>query len=222
MVALWHVFCYNVYQNGGGCYMADNNSKRVTVPIGERHAQAIAQALEKQSLPNYTKNKVSQYLSEPNVKTFNKILLDKAFSKHIPISDSEELTKELSDYFSSCYSFEIVPTMSSLAVWLGVNIDTIYANMQNGCKNSEILKQAVNFCHSINENGAISGSINSVLYMFLSKNYYGMHDNSTINLTTGLNEPTINNANTMKVIQEQLALENNAKTNSNMSNSDET
>lgn len=198
--------------------MADNNSKRVTIPMGERHIQAITKALQTQNKPQFSKNKASQYLSEPNVKAFNKILLDKTFSKHIPISDSEELKQELSDYFNSCYQFEIVPTMSSLASWLGVNMDTIYANMQNGSKNSEILKQAVNFCHSLNENGAIAGAINSVLYMFLSKNYYGMQDNSTLNLTTGLQDNTINNSNTMKVIQEQIALEHTSQTQINPPN----
>lgn len=202
--------------------MADNNSKRVVIPMGERHAQTVLQTLQTQNKPQFSKNKASQYLSEPNVKAFNKILLDKTFSKHIPISDSEELKQELHDYFSSCYQFEIVPTMSSLASWLGVNMDTIYANMQNGSKNSEILKQAVNFCHSLNENGAIAGAINSVLYMFLSKNYYGMQDNSTLNLTTGLQDATVNNTNTMKVIQEQLALEHTAKTNLNTPTIDET
>ena len=44
--------------------------------------------------------------------------------------------------------------------------------------------------------------------MFLSKNYYGLQDTNTLNLTSQLTDNTINNQNTMKVIQEQLLLEN--------------
>ena len=107
-------------------------------------------------------------------------------------------------------------------VWLGVNKDTIYSNIANKSNVADVLSQAVDFCHSINENGAISGSINSVLYMFLSKNYYGMQDNSTLNLTTGLQDATVNNTNTMKVIQEQLALEHTTKNDLNTPTIDET
>lgn len=201
--------------------MPYDNSKRVIVPIGEREKQAIKEAEKHMSLPNYTKNKASQYLSEPNVKTFNKILLEKAFSKHIPFTSEEDMKNELFKYFDTCYKQDIVPTISSLCVWLGVHKDTIYSTIANKGRNSDLLTQAVQICHMQNENGAIAGSINSVLYMFLSKNYYGMHDNSTINLTTGLQEPTINNTDTMKVIQEQLALEHTSKTDLNIATSDE-
>ena len=199
----------------------NKDSKRLITPVSVREKEMVKQALAFQNIPNFPKNKVSQWLSEPNVKTFNKILLEKAFMKHIAFTEPIALQQELQGYFECCYTNEIVPTISSMSVWLGVNKDTIYSNIQNKNQCSDILQQAVDFCHSINENGAISGSINSVLYMFLSKNYYGMHDNSTINLTTGLQEPTINNTDTMKVIQEQLALEHTSKTDLNIATSDE-
>ena len=47
--------------------------------------------------------------------------------------------------------------------------------------------------------------------MFLAKNYYGLNDNSTINLTSTLQDNTINNSNTMKVIQEQILEEEKEK-----------
>lgn len=199
----------------------DTKSKRLVTPISEREKEMVKQATKFQNLPTFPKNKVSQWLSEPNVKTFNKILLEKAFMKHFYLTDVEDIKLELQGYFECCYANDIVPTISSMSVWLGVNKDTIYDNIARKTTVAEVLSQAVDFCHSINENGAISGSINSVLYMFLSKNYYGMHDNSTINLTTGLQEPTINNTDTMKVIQEQLALEHTSKTDLNIATSDE-
>lgn len=200
----------------------DIRSKRLVMPVSEREKEMIKQAKDFQSLPTFPKNKVTQWLEEPNVKAFNKILLEKAFMKHFSLTEPNVLKEELQKYFECCYDNAIVPTISSMSVWLGVNKDTIYSNIANKSNVADVLSQAVNFCHSLNENGAISGSINSVLYMFLSKNYYGMQDNSTLNLTTGLQDTTVNNTNTMKVIQEQLALEHTAKTNLNMSNTNET
>lgn len=200
----------------------DIRSKRLVMPVSEREKEMIKQAKAFQSLPTFPKNKVTQWLEEPNVKTFNKILLEKAFMKHFSLTEPNILREELQQYFECCYDNSIVPTISSMSVWLGVNKDTIYSNIANKSNVADVLSQAVDFCHSINENGAISGSINSVLYMFLSKNYYGMQDNSTLNLTTGLQDATVNNTNTMKVIQEQLALEHTAKNEINMSNVNET
>ena len=193
----------------------NKDSKRLWVPVSEREKEMVKQATKFQNLPTFPKNKVSQWLREDNVKAFNKILLDKAFMKHIPLTEPEVLSIELQKYFECCYSHDIVPTISSMSVWLGVNKDTIYSNIAHKSRCSDVLSQAVNFCHSINENGAISGSINTVLYMFLSKNYYGMKDNTTLNLTTGLQDNTINNINTMKVIQEQIAIEHAENTKKN-------
>lgn len=202
--------------------MADVRSKRLVIPVSEREKEMVKQATKFQNLPTFPKNKVSQWLREDNVKAFNKILLDKAFMKHFSLTEPEVLRRELKGYFECCYSHDIVPTISSMSVWLGVNKDTIYSNIANKTRVADVLSQAVDFCHSVNENGAISGNINTVLYMFLSKNYYGMKDNSTLNLTTGIQDATVNNTNTMKVIQEQIALEHHDKTNLNMSNTNET
>ncbi len=191
--------------------MSYDTSKRVLIPVAERERQALKEA-EQATLKNYGgKNKVAQWLAEPNTKAFNKILLDKAFSNHIPFTSHEDLKNELYKYFNTCYSKDIVPTISTLCTWLGVHRDTIYSTIANKGTNSDVLSQALNICHSIQENGAIAGSINSVLYMFLAKNYYGLNDNSTINLTSTLQDNTINNSNTMKVIQEQILEEEKEK-----------
>ena len=53
--------------------------------------------------------------------------------------------------------------------------------------------------------GALNNNINAVLYMFLSKNYYGLQDTRNVELSTP--QTTTDKANTLKVIQEQIALE---------------
>ena len=73
---------------------------------------------------------------------------------------------------------------------------------------NEPLKNAIKVCHAYQEEATLHGNVNPVLYMFLAKNYYGLQDTNTLNLTSQLTDNTINTNNTMKVIQEQLLLEN--------------
>ena len=92
----------------------------------------------------------------------------------------------------------------------------MYENMANiSSPVNRVLTQALQICHAFQEAGTLHGNINPVLFMYLSKNYYGLKDQSSISLTTTINDKTINNNQTMKVIQEQLALENKDKENSN-------
>jgi hypothetical protein len=62
--------------------------------------------------------------------------------------------------------------------------------------------------HGTLENSSISGAVNPVLYMFLSKNYFGMRDDKNINIAPATNDPTINNQETMSALQKQLEEEN--------------
>lgn len=174
--------------------------------------EATKQLLELK--PNQNQNKLSQFLKQPNVKEFNKVMYSRAFTdmqgyKPFCIESEEVCQKECLEFFTLCYDYDIIPSIASLAVYLRVDKETIYSNMNN--PNSPVancLRNAVNICHSLQEESTLHGNINPVLYMFLSKNYFGMKDTNTLNLTTQLTDTTINNQNTMKIIQEQLLLEN--------------
>ena len=174
--------------------------------------EATKQLLELK--PNNNQNKLSQFLKQENVKAFNRILTNRAFlenqgRKPFAIESEEICKKECMEFFELCYNYDIIPSVASLSVYLRIDVDTIYSNIHNANSPvSECLKNALNICHSIQQDSTIHGNINPVLYMFLSKNYFGMKDTNTLNLTTQLTDNTINNQNTMKVIQEQILLEN--------------
>ena len=79
--------------------------------------------------------------------------------------------------------------------------------MQGTSPFSGVLKNVINICHSYLENGAVDGKVNGVLYMFLSKNYFGLKDDKNITVTPATSEP-VNTPATMDALQQQIAEEN--------------
>ena len=108
---------------------------------------------------------------------------------------------------SLCYETNTVPTITAVALWLGCNRDTIYAHANNSSSPfSDTCKKIINLCHISMENGAVAGKINSVLYMFLSKNYFGLKDDKNITVTPATD--SVNTPATMEALQKQLNEEN--------------
>lgn len=192
-----------------------NNRNKIT------KEEAIQTLLEKK--PARQLNKLCEFLHQDNVKKFNSVLVSRAFKKNVgdsnnffALDNEDECLKECSEFFNLCYEHDIIPNIPSLAVYLRTDVQTIYENMSN--VNSPVklvLTQAINLCHSLQEEGTLHGSINPVLFMYLSRNYYGLKNESSISLTTTINDTTVNNNNTMKIIQEQLSIESKENNNSN-------
>ena len=155
-------------------------------------------------------DKLTNYLSQDNVKAFNMLLVDKslkASNNKQSFKSREECFNEISDYFKLCNDYTMQPTIASMVVYLGINRDTVYSLAKNpNCQYADILQNAINICHSYLENGSLSGSIAPLLAIFYGKNYYGMTDNSSVNLTTSLLDNTTSQS-TMNIVKEQLELE---------------
>lgn len=165
---------------------------------------------------NNNKLKMSEYLSQPNVKAFNSIItgrmLDKLkeniTTKGRPqlFKSREECIDEIGGYFKLCYDYNMIPTVASFCVYLGSNKDTIYDHINNQASNfSDLLKSAVSTILSYQETGVMSNEVPSVPFIFLGKNYHGFTDNQNINISA-TNQPQINNY-SMDAIKEQIAYE---------------
>ena len=183
--------------------------KRLTTTKEERENEVIKKGNPK----NSSITRLSEYLSQDNVKEYNQILIDKSFRnlgntnghyKQI-FKSNDECIEECTGYFKLCDKYNMIPTISSLCLYIGMSRDTIYESINNPNKYSYsfILKNAVDTCHYMNESGAINGNINAVLYMFLSKNYYGLKDTQDISIKANNQDNTIN-TNTMDIIKEQI------------------
>lgn len=171
------------------------------------------------------KSKLSEYMSNPNVKKFNSIITSKSFERlhnsnsngrPCAFSSREECLEEVEDYFKLCYECNVIPTIASLALYLGLNRDTLYnyANNPKIYKFSDVLKNAIDTCQSYQEGAVLDGSIQAVPFIFLSKNYYGLKDTTDISFNNQQNDNTVNSG-TMDAIKEQIALEEEQKLLSN-------
>lgn len=160
-------------------------------------------------------NKLSEYLSQENVKEFNKIMVNKAFEKRVKNSrgmpqcfdNVEELEKELAYYFRCCEEYQIIPTISNMVLFLGIDKETLYASLDSNIyKYSHHLKNAIQICQGFNESAFLSGTIPPLSYIFLSKNYYGMQDNTNVIFNNNINDNTTN-TNQLSILKEQLCLD---------------
>ena len=189
--------------------------------------QDLAEDLEKakrhnavlQQMNNYTppknKSKLQEYLSRPNVKEYNSIIIDKTFNQCGQPKKFQngynECQEEIQDYFQLCMRCECIPSVSALALWLGCSVDTLYTSAKNKqmYEYSDLLQNAIDICKLSNESGAVDGSISPQVFSLLASNYYGLNTSQQVEIKPILQDNQVNNVNTMKVIQEQLQLENN-------------
>lgn len=159
-------------------------------------------------------NKSKEYMANPDVKEFNREIRKKVFNssgvgRPYAFESVEKLEDEITKFFELCDRTNTIPTVVNLSVWLGCNRDTIYAHANDSNSPfSGIFKNVINFFHGTIESSAIGGGVNPVLYMFLSKNYFGMRDDKNIQVTAQGNQSPVNNQETMSAIQKQIEEEN--------------
>lgn len=164
---------------------------------------------------NKRTNKINDYLSQPNVKEFNAILVNKAFSR-IDVNnkgrpqlfkDREQCKNEVEEYFKLCYKYDMLPTIASLSLYLGLGRQSLY-EMSSTTTNdfSDILKHAIDTCQAYQETPAIDGSLSAPVWIFTAKNYFGLQDQQQINVSA--TSQTQSNPQTINAIKEQIANQN--------------
>ena len=170
---------------------------------------------------NSSKSKMSEYLSQDNVKSFNRIVVSRKFDKleekHKKKSQQvfdnyDECLNDVGDYFKLCDKYNIIPTIASLSLYLGVNKETIYqyANNPKMYECSNILKTAIQTCQAYHENAFMSGEIPPVAFIFYAKNYYGMKDQTDVRFNQDQNNDTIS-SDSVSALKEQIAQEQTIK-----------
>ena len=156
--------------------------------------------------------KTKEYLSRPEVKEFNRELRKRVFNsvgygRPYAFESREKLEEEIISFFELCDRTNTIPTVVNLSVWLGCNRDTIYAHANDSnSPYSDIFKNVINFFHGSIESSAIGGAVNPVLYMFLSKNYFGLKDDKNIQISASDNS-NINTQETADALRKQIELE---------------
>jgi hypothetical protein len=171
--------------------------------------------------PKGTKSKMSEYLSQENVKSFNRIVVSRNFDKleerhknknQQIFPDYDECLNEIGDYFKLCDKYDIIPTIASMSLYLGVNRETIYqyANNPKMYECSNILKTAIQTCQAYHENAFMSGEVPPVAFIFYAKNYYGMKDQTDVRFNQDQNNETIS-SDSVSALREQIIQEESLK-----------
>ena len=170
--------------------------------------------IDKGNPTNSKLNKIVDYMSQPNIREFNAIVVSKSFSKidtkrkgrPMIFNSREECKNEIEGYFKLCYDYKVIPTISSMALYLGLNKDSLYDHIKNPSSDfCDLLKNAVDTCQSYQELPALDGTLSAPTWIFTAKNYFGMKDTQDVSISA-TNQPQTN-PNTINAIKEQIQLE---------------
>ena len=193
-------------------------SKRDHTTKEEREQLVIDRGTTPSKTNSFNKNKIVEYMSQPNIREFNAIVVDKSFSKidtkrkgrPMIFTNREECKNEIEGYFKLCYDYKVIPTISSMALYLGLNRDSLYDHIKNPSSDfCDILKNAVDTCQSYQELPALDGTLSAPTWIFTAKNYFNMKDTQDVNVSATNQQQT--NPNTLNAIKEQIALESENK-----------
>ena len=107
---------------------------------------------------------------------------------------SQELADRFNKLFELCLQNNFIPTVEALALCSGIDRRTIHdievGNTHKGDGMSDVIKNAKDFIAALEAELARDGEINSTVYIFRAKNYFGMTDKQEVVVTpnTGLTE----------------------------------
>lgn len=169
--------------------------------------------------PSKKLNKITEYMSQPNIKQFNALIVDNNFKKMREniksgikgrpqiFKSREECQEDVEGYFKLCYDYEVIPTIASMCVYMGMSRDRLYETIKEPDNDfCDILKSAVETCQSYQELPALDGTLSAPTWIFTAKNYFGMKDTQNVDISATNQQQT--NTNTINIIKEQIASEN--------------
>lgn len=118
---------------------------------------------------------------ENNLVFFNAGIQDK-------VKSDEELCERLNWFFTQCAETQQIPNVEKMANAIGYHRNTLL-DWESGANNGfspatkEIIKQAKQILASVDAELAQEGKIQPIVYLFRSKNFYGMRDQQDVVVT---------------------------------------
>lgn len=125
---------------------------------------------------------------EPDAKTraLRRTMLIKSLNTS-RCTTSQELEQRFNDLFEMCFHNNFIPTVEALALCSGLDRRTIHdievGNTHKGDGMSDVIKNAKDFIATLEAELARDGEINSTVYIFRAKNYFGMTDKQEVVVT---------------------------------------
>lgn len=125
---------------------------------------------------------------EPDAKTraLRRTMLIKSLNTS-RCTTSQELEQRFNDLFEMCFHNNFIPTVEALALCSGWDRRTIH-DIETGVSHkgdgmSDVIKNAKDFIATLEAELARDGEINSTVYIFRAKNYFGMTDKQEVVVT---------------------------------------
>lgn len=104
----------------------------------------------------------------------------------LDLESDEAVSERISMYFERCADDDMKPTITGLALYLGVDRKTLY-NWVSGSTRSNsrllLIKKAYEIVENMMESYMTNGKINPVSGIFLMKNHFGYQDKQDIAVT---------------------------------------
>ncbi len=105
-----------------------------------------------------------------------------------PVKSDEELCERINYFFSECEKTQQLPTIEKMCLAIGYDRTTIFdweSGRRGGFSSitADIIKKAKHILAGIDAELAQEGKIQPVVYMFRSKNFYGMADKQELVVT---------------------------------------
>lgn len=166
-----------------------------------------------QNLPNVKKKTAASKLSdEEKVQLSERLHALINGSKQPRVQTDEELEERLMAYLVECADNARIPTIEALYLTTGIPTRTLNAYLTGespglGARTQEILERARDIVKSMDAELVLTGRIRDVPYIFRSKNYYGMKDQTDINYNTRVSMQLPDSAQLQKKYLEDVKIE---------------
>ena len=108
-----------------------------------------------------------------------------------PVQSNAELLERIDEYFQTVENRRVPPTVEEFGLFIGYTSHQLYDWINGhsrgfsdepyiGCSTAQICRKMVNFLHTLDAQQVEKNQMNSVAYIFRSKNYYGMVDKQEV------------------------------------------
>lgn len=110
-------------------------------------------------------------------------------------TSAQELEERFQNLFEVCFQNNFIPTVEALALCSGWDRRTLWdierGDTHKGDGMSDVIKKAKDMISTLEAELARDGEINSTVYIFRAKNYYGMVDKQEVQVSasSSVNEP---------------------------------
>lgn len=180
---------------GNGLTKAGKPAKIATAdnPMSTAKERKMQRAIERELHPKKgTGGQMppSVYEIEPN-STADILMKMKILYEQPRVKTDEEIVERLNwFFFDYCPRYQFKPSIDSLALALGIHRDTLldWEHGESGSFKLGMAKKAKNMVKIFMEGATMEGKLNPIVWMFYSKNYFGMVDKQEMVLTPNRSE----------------------------------